>query len=388
MQLMTFDSVLTYMCDYFDELISPRKMTRSNTNIGYLILKAVSKGIEVINNVCVVLSNKFNPANCSDEDLTSVAYLVGTAKLEGAQSGLRVTAYNASAQPVILLAGEYTYTLNNETTFYCILSNDIEIAGERDAELIFLSEHKGQYAVTAQSEIAIGSSVEIPSSVTFSCTDNDNLLGYEDESNVAFRKRILTDTTRQDAVNELKLKLRNLPYVYDCEIVFNQDSSSTSVGDFTVPPYYMLILLSTAMYKEEIAEIVASSAIYPTVNVAGVSHEIKYFNSVFANGFYPVYINDFARKQFKAYVTVKINTEYISTSLAYSKMRSRLFAVINSNTHSDIITTEDIFLILEDMNLNGVNILAVQLYVNDVAVTYVECAKSEIGELTEVDFGS
>ena len=31
-----------------------------------------AKGYEVINNVCVVLSNKFDPANCSDEDLVSV----------------------------------------------------------------------------------------------------------------------------------------------------------------------------------------------------------------------------------------------------------------------------------------------------------------------------
>ena len=83
MQLMTFNESLTKLCDDFDELILPRKIARSKTNIIYLLFKAIAKGYEIINNVCVVLSNKFDPANCSEEDLVSVASLVGTEKLKG-----------------------------------------------------------------------------------------------------------------------------------------------------------------------------------------------------------------------------------------------------------------------------------------------------------------
>ena len=61
MELKTFDTILTTICDSFDSLISPRTIARTNTNIIYLIFKAVAKGYEIINNVCVVLSNKFDP---------------------------------------------------------------------------------------------------------------------------------------------------------------------------------------------------------------------------------------------------------------------------------------------------------------------------------------
>ena len=78
MQLLSYDEILTNICDSFDALIRPRTITRANTNIIYLIFKAVAKGYEVINNTVVALSNKFNPENCSVEDLDSVDTIVGT----------------------------------------------------------------------------------------------------------------------------------------------------------------------------------------------------------------------------------------------------------------------------------------------------------------------
>ena len=386
MQLMTFDSVLTYMCDYFDELISPRKMTRSNTNIGYLILKAVSKGIEVINNACVVLSNKFNPANCSDEDLTSVADLVGTAKLKGAQSGLRVLANNNGTQVVTLLAGTYTYQLDADTAFICELLSDLQISAESYAELIFLSDKLGSFAVTEQQSITVTSENTIPSSIVFSCSNNDALLGYSPETNLEFRKRVMSDTERQDAINELKIKLRNLPYVFDCEIVFNRDTSSTVVGDFTIPPYYMLILMSTAMYKEEIAKIIAESAIYPTVNVVNESHEIKYYNGVFADGYYPVYINDFADKDFIANVTFQVDTTFTSVETAKAKLRDILFTAINSNVRKDIITSEDFFNAVNRANLVGITLIGVTFQEGASVVPYINCLKTEIAKLDDIVF--
>ena len=94
MELKTFDTILTEICDSFDELISPKKIARTNTNIIYLILKATAKGFEVINNICVVLSNKFDPLNCSDKDLVSTAKLVGTQIRAEAVSGLSIAVYN------------------------------------------------------------------------------------------------------------------------------------------------------------------------------------------------------------------------------------------------------------------------------------------------------
>ena len=94
MELKTFDTILTELCDNFDALISPKKILRSNTNIIYLLFKAIAKGFEVINNTCVILSNKFDPLYCSDDDLTSSASIVGTERHKGSATGLHITITN------------------------------------------------------------------------------------------------------------------------------------------------------------------------------------------------------------------------------------------------------------------------------------------------------
>ena len=111
MEIKSFDTILTQMCDDFDLIISPKVMARSNTNVVYLIFKAIAKGFELINNICVVLSNKFDPAKCSEEDLVSVASLVGTERRKGSASGLRITVTNTDELSKTLLAGVYTYQL-------------------------------------------------------------------------------------------------------------------------------------------------------------------------------------------------------------------------------------------------------------------------------------
>ena len=130
MVLMTFDTILTQLCDDFDELIAPKKISRSNFNIIYLIFKAIAKGWEIINNVCVVLSNKFDPAKCSDEDLESVASLVGTERRKGSASGLKITVHNTGEADVTLLAGLYYYALDEETKFEFEVTSDKIIPSE------------------------------------------------------------------------------------------------------------------------------------------------------------------------------------------------------------------------------------------------------------------
>jgi hypothetical protein len=135
MEIKTFNTILTELCDDFDVLITPRTMARSNTNIIYLIFKAIAKGMEVINNVCVTLSSKFNPENCSDEDLLSVASLVGTERRKGSASGLRITVTNKGEDEITLLAGTYTYELDEETSFEFEVLEDI--SDFLNSELIF-----------------------------------------------------------------------------------------------------------------------------------------------------------------------------------------------------------------------------------------------------------
>ena len=204
MQLKTFDTILTELCDNFDELIAPRVIARSNTNIIYLLFKAIAKGYELINNICVVLSNKFDPAKCSSEDLESVASLVGTNRRSGSASGLRIIARNTGIASATLLQGVYTYSLDDDTIFEFEVLSDTVIPSGETALFIAMSENIGSYPVTAQSGIEIVSKQIIPSDIAFDCTDNQALLGLAEESILAFRKRVLNTYDRQNTMVELE----------------------------------------------------------------------------------------------------------------------------------------------------------------------------------------
>ena len=43
MQIITYNEALTQICDWFDSVIAPRTIARTNTNIIYLIFKAFAK---------------------------------------------------------------------------------------------------------------------------------------------------------------------------------------------------------------------------------------------------------------------------------------------------------------------------------------------------------
>lgn len=385
MELKSFDTILTQICDDFDELISPRKMARANTNIIYLAFKAISKGWEIINNVCVALNNKFNPASCSDEDLVSTGKLVGTKMRPGSVSGLRIRAYNGSSAPAILSAGTYFYQFMEDVNFSFTVEEETEINIGESVYFTALSSEIGAFRVTQQTGITITSvDATVPANVVFSCTDNLPLLGHSAETVLEFRQRINSDIERQNAINELKEELLALPYVYDCALIFNQEESSIAVGDFTVPPYYLLVILSTAKYTDEIAEIIASHTVYPTVNVEGESHVVKYYNSVFASGEYDVYINDFVKKNFEIQLDIVTDNAYNTTSNVKSAIEDALMTEFNSNIYRPEITAEDIFRIVDQLNLTGVKLLGVTFEFDESTAGYITFNRTELPNLTSV----
>ena len=384
MEIKSFDTILTSICDDFDELISPAKLARTNTNIVYLLLKAISKGWEIINNVCVVLNNKFNPLLCSDEDLVSTGKLVGTKMRAGSVSGLRISVYNSGITPVTLLAGSYDYQLDDEVKFTFIVETDTAVNAESSVYFTALSENVGAFRVTQQEGITVTANVSIPSSLIFSCTDNLPLLGHAPETILEFRQRVNTDIERQDIINELKEKLLALPYVYDCTLVFNQEESSMVVGDYTIPPFYLLVIISTAMYTNEIADVIAQSAIYPTVNVPEESHEVKHMNDVFINGYYSVWLNDFKKKDFEITINAVIDSAYNTASNVESKIESALMNAFNSNIYRPSITAEDVFAEINELELTGVKVYGVSFTVGSSELDYVTFDKTELPNLTNV----
>lgn len=384
MVLMSFDEILTLLCDSFDELITPKRISRSNTNIIYLILKAIAKGLELINNVCVVLSNKFDPAKCDVTDLNSVSALVGTERLQGSASGLHILATNNEADDITIPEGTYYYEFDADTKFVFEVLEDTVIPSGSYITFIAMSEKIGSYHVTAQSSIDVTANIIVPPEIAFSCTDNTSLLGTAPETDLEFRKRILNRYDGQDSMVELETTLRNLPYLFDCRVKFNNTLVSETYDGITIPPFSAVIFFSGSP-RSEIASIIANKIICPTVQLAD-SVAVEYENEIFVGGKHTFYITPFDTTDFTIDVIYKVNEQFISNYDATEAMRTALYQYYLPEVHKDYVREDDVYNVIEELNLTGVTILGVNLKVSGEAVDYVSVPLSRIPRLTNVAF--
>lgn len=384
MELKTFDTILNQMCDDFDAIISPRKITRADSNILYLIFKAMAKGYEIINNVVVSLSNKFDPTSCDDVDLLSVAELVGTNKIPANASGLKITVTNNGGQPVSLLAGNYTYTLNDTVYFTFTVLQNTTIASEQKAVFLAMSNELGSFPVTTQNLITVTSDRVISNDISFACTDNVALLGRAEETNTEFRERIMTQVDRQDVFKELEAKINAMPNVFDCRLKFNATLEAISYEGYIIEPYHLIIFVSGNI-NNSIAETVAKNNIYPTAQTPD-SIVLTYNSNVFLDNSYTVYINPFKKKEFSVEVVYKIDEEFIDDYNARLKMRTTLFNNFTGEIHKDYIKEDDVYKVLSSLLIEAVDILTVNLRVNGADVDYVSVPASEIPEIIDVTF--
>ena len=384
MELKTFDTILTTICDSFDSLISPRTIARTNTNIIYLIFKAVAKGYEIINNVCVVLSNKFDPLYCSDDDLISSASIVGTERHKGSATGLHITVTNNGSVSVTLLAGLYTYALDDDTKFEFEVMNDTTIASGYYISFIAMSEKIGSYPVTEQTEITVESVQTIPSDFTFSCGNNSALLGTSEETDLEFRKRIISKTDRQNVFVELEDEIKNLPYIFDCKIKFNDTFDEEEYDGITIPAFTALICYSGEI-KKELAEKVCSKIICPTLQTLN-SIAVQYEDTVFISGSHTVYFTPFNKTQYGVEIIYKINNTYANDYVTCNEIRSALFNHFVSEVHVDYVKEDDVYNLVEELGISGFELLGVNLKYNGNNVNYIEVPKTRIPELTQVLF--
>lgn len=384
MQLMTFNEILTKLCDEFDELIAPKAISRRNTNIIYLIFKAVAKGYEIINNVCVVLSNKFDPLYCSDDDLTSSANIVGTERNQGSATGLHITITNNGSVSVTLLAGLYTYALDDDTKFEFEVMENTVIASGSYISFIAMSEEIGQYPVTAQATITVTSEQPISSDLVFSCADNTALLGISEETDLEFRERINSKTDRQNSMVELESEIRNLPYIFDCKVKFNPTNTEIEYDGYTIPAYTLAIFYSGEV-KKEIAEKVCEKIICPTLQTID-SVEVFYENDIFIGGKHGVHLIPFAKTQYAVELIYKINNTYANEYDIQNEIRTALFNTFVSEKHVDYIKEDDFYNAIEALDITGIELLGVNLKYNNSNVNYIEIPSSRIPELTNVIF--
>lgn len=384
MELKTFNTILTTICDSFDSLISPRTLARSNTNIIYLIFKAAAKGYEIINNICVVLSNKFDPLYCSDDDLTSSASIVGTERNQGSATGLHITVTNNGSVSVTLLAGLYTYALDDDTKFEFEVMENTVIASGSHISFIAMSEKIGRYPVTAQTTITVTSEQPVSSDLVFSCADNAALLGLFEETDLEFRERINSKTDRQSPMVELESEIRNLPYIFDCKVKFNPTSKEIEYDGYTIPAYTLAIFYSGEV-KKEIAEKVCEKIICPTLQTVD-SVEVFYENDIFIGGKHGVHLIPFAKTQYAVELIYKINNTYANEYDIQKEIRTVLFNTFVSEKHVDYIKEDDFYNAIEALGITGIELLGVNLKYNDSNVNYIEIPSSRIPELTNVIF--
>ena len=386
MEIKTFDTILNELCDVFDSLITPKKISRTNANIIYLLFKALTKGFEIINNICVVLSYKFDPRNCDSSDLESSASLVGTERYKGSGSGLKITILNNGETPCTLLQGVYNYKFNDDITFSFEILEETEIREGSYITVIAMSENIGRFPITTQTDIEITSEQDINSDLVFSCTDNSALLGTLPETDLELRERILTRVDRQNSIIELENAIKNLPYIFDCKIIFNNTFSPFVYDGATIPSFKALICYSGAL-KEELAEIVCTHTLIPIVGTEDEeSKEIRFYSDVFVNGFYPVYFTPFKKTQYQAEVTLKIEGVFVDFYEITKEIRTTLFNTFISEVHTDYVKEEELYNAIKALNLTGVNILGLNLIYNGEKVSFIEVPLTRIPELTDVTF--
>ena len=167
----------------------------------------------------------------------------------------------------------------------------------------------------------------LPAEIVFSCLDNKEVLGTEDESNYDFRKRILTDTTRADAISRLELAIKNKPYIFDCALAFNQTVDTIVIGGITIPPYHLLITLNGSP-TDEIAELVAQHTFYPTVQTVG-DIELNYYSDLLANGMYTIHCREFTKVPYALVITYMFDDTLILESTVQAEINKALAVYMN-----------------------------------------------------------
>lgn len=385
MRLTTYDEFLVTLCDFFDGLIAPAKIRRTNRNVIYLILKAVSKGLELINSVCYALSGRFDPRYCADSDLDSSAALVGTVRRPGSGSGLRITATNTDEYTAVVLpAGTYTYVYSADVSFSFEVPSAVTLAGEGYEVFTAMSDKIGAFPVTAQAEIDITTVQTVPSAIKFSCENNEYLQGRPEESLYDFRERLRHSTNRQSGIIELEDELKALPYLFDARCVYNNSGTDVTVGDVTVPYSYMAIFAEGDM-REDIARIVSEHIICPTVSTAD-STALQYVSDLFINGYQEINIIPFKHTTYDLHITYVAGELYINPTQTQAEITSALKRAFNVPVHKDMISENDIYEFLNDLGIPGVRFLAVQMTQGGNVYSYIEVPKSEVAQIDGVTY--
>jgi hypothetical protein len=386
------DEITSGMADSYDSLLEqatgrPVKIWRNNNNKLYLVFQAIGEGIRLLLDSVMALRNRFNPALCDEADLYFIAKIVGTQIKKGAGSILHITVVNENtAEQKELPAGRYQYLSVSGEVFTFTLSAGL-LFGPGDEKIVFaVSGEIGAYHVTDNKDIAIAryDGEPVDTALSFSCADNSGSLGYPDEDPLAFRQRVLNDTSRQDYIKETELKIRNLPGILECNLVFNQNNHESVYDGLTLAPMELLIVITGAP-TDEIAEIVASGVVYQTHQV-NAEHVVYYSSDCYIGGRYPVYYTFHAHTDFSLEITYRYDPQQQHVSQIESAFSAALKKFMPLTEFTDIINEETFYATLSALGLAGVKILGIDILADGGPVPYLEIPRTRLPNLSAISF--
>lgn len=385
----SIDEETTELADIYDSLIAPKKIYRNHNNKLYLILRAFGAGKIGLMDAALALHNKFDPLYCDDVDLYSTAKLVGTDFKKGSGSIVHITILNNSESQITFLAGTYNYRSVMGMTFSFQVSNDRLFEPEEEMTVAAISAEKGSFAVAKNANIKLyrSDSGEINSAFAFSCEDNSGQLGYEDETPYDFRVRILNDADRQDHIKELELKIRNLPSIFECNLVFNEDIQPHEYDGITLAGKELLITI-TGVPTDELARITAEEVLYATHKVEP-NNVVYYYNDLFLGGKYPVYFRYHETTNFSLIIMYQYDKEKLKPVQIEDAVSLLFKPYTRMVTHFDTFSEEDAYKVLSNFKLPNVKVLDVKvLDGNGKEVSFIRVPKTRLPHLTDVTFTS
>jgi hypothetical protein len=388
------DEITTFIVDTYEDTINkdnpgqPKRIWRNNNNKLYLVFRSIAAGFKLILDAVLSQKSRFDPLHCDNVDLYTTAKLVGTKVKEGTGSIVRITITNKDiTESKIFEKGAYNYTSVSGMVFSFELADDYLFDPGEKKIVSAISIEKGSYRVENNTNIKLTRSdnAAIEKAFVFSCSDNLAQLGYADEDESAFRERILNDTNRQDHIKELELRIRNLPNIFECNLILNQGDQFVLYDGITLAPNELLITI-TGVPTNQIAELVARDVLY-TTHQTDPDLVVYYDSEYYIGGRYPVYFRYHNTTDFSLSIEYQYNSGKLKSAQIEDAINSLLEPYTYMVTHVDMLSEEDVYKVLSNLNLPSVKVLdanVIDSAGNDVP--YIRIPKTRLPHLTSIIF--
>jgi hypothetical protein len=382
------DEETTELADVYDSLVAPKKIWRNHNNKLYLALRSFGAGKAGLVDAAITLRNRYSPLYCEDIDLYSTAKLVGTDFKHGTGSIVYITIFNKdTAGQRLLQKGVYNYQSVSGMMFRFQIPDDYLFDPEEKRVTAAISAEKGIFPVLQNADIKLFRSdgAVIDPVFVFSCEDNSGQLGYKDETPLDFRVRILSDANRQDHIKELELKIRNLPNIFECNLVINESVEPQEYDGILLAGKELLITI-TGVPTDEIAELTAKEVLYAT-HMVDPGNVVYYHNELYAGGKYPVYFRYHDTTDFSLAVSYQYDQDKLKQPQIEDTVKALFKPYRQTVTHLDTFSEGDAYRILEKLNLPNVKILDASIINSSGAeVSFIRIPKTKLPRLTDIQF--